>query len=377
MVTPEIISYIQSQLAAGFTRESLTSSLAGQGWTAQDIQSAFNAISAPISAPATPAIPVSQSVAAQSAVVAKGGLFVGKIILWIFALAVVSAVGVGVYFVYGFVFNHNAIAEPFCKVMAYQVFENGNNSVEQKQHDYGLCFCEVNFMLSGAEGHYSPIQIVQGVFNLAFNDWYTNGSATSQYGSCNPNATNVSQTLGSALVPNLYESGQSSTAIPSDNTSASSSGDNAPVGSSTSASSSISAADVSGLKVSKMAMMATPNTGATASLCYSAAETCSPVSSSQNGYGLLNNQGALEYCQNLNEDGHTDWRLPTVNELLGIYNENGSNGDIYSYANYWSSTLAGPDSSEIEHYTVDFSNGLHAITGDQDPSGTGVVCVRP
>jgi len=35
----------------------------------------------------------------------------------------------------------------------------------------------------------------------------------------------------------------------------------------------------------------------------------------------LNWQQAIEFCRNLPFAGHTDWRLPTIDELQGFYPE--------------------------------------------------------
>ncbi|MEA3419856.1 MAG: DUF1566 domain-containing protein [Campylobacterota bacterium] len=51
--------------------------------------------------------------------------------------------------------------------------------------------------------------------------------------------------------------------------------------------------------------------------------------------GSLNH--ANKYCRSLNYAGYSDWRLPTVNELINLHNKN----DILQYsiaADFWSST---------------------------------------
>jgi hypothetical protein len=49
MITPELVSYIKSQLALGIDRQALTASLLGQGWSVADIQEAFNSLNSNIS----------------------------------------------------------------------------------------------------------------------------------------------------------------------------------------------------------------------------------------------------------------------------------------------------------------------------------------
>jgi hypothetical protein len=100
MITPELISYIKSQLSAGVARDSISSALSNQGWQAQDIQEAFNSISAPITA--------------QSVIATKKGWTIGKIFLLIFTVGVIGAViagALGVYYVYS---NLSHLPEKIC-----------------------------------------------------------------------------------------------------------------------------------------------------------------------------------------------------------------------------------------------------------------------
>jgi len=52
--------------------------------------------------------------------------------------------------------------------------------------------------------------------------------------------------------------------------------------------------------------------------------------------------GAMKYCKNLKEDGHTDWRLPTIQELYTLINfdkyEPASDLKWLLPNGYWSST---------------------------------------
>jgi hypothetical protein len=55
-------------------------------------------------------------------------------------------------------------------------------------------------------------------------------------------------------------------------------------------------------------------------------------------------QSAIDYCENLNLDGKSDWRLPNLNELTSLVDDTRFNPSINSsfqntYSNgYWSST---------------------------------------
>ncbi len=71
---------------------------------------------------------------------------------------------------------------------------------------------------------------------------------------------------------------------------------------------------------------------------------------------VLNWPDADAYCNNLTLYGYTDWRLPTKEELLQMYNDRNNIGDFGPFE-YWSGTQ---DSNyNLQYYwTVDFANGF-------------------
>ena len=111
-------------------------------------------------------------------------------------------------------------------------------------------------------------------------------------------------------------------------------------------------------------------------------------------------QDAVNYCNNLNEEGKTDWRLPSQRELMMIWllggNSNVTSGDkndtgvgsasnpvttpyiyqqsgftAFSADGYWSATAAGLSSS---FWSVDFSSGY--TDNDTRTTSHSVRCVR-
>lgn len=76
---------------------------------------------------------------------------------------------------------------------------------------------------------------------------------------------------------------------------------------------------------------------------------------------ILSWLAADTYCNNLTLYGYTDWRMPTKDELMQMYNDRNSIGDFnttYSGSGYWSSTpcVVGDD-DESGRYKVKFYDG--------------------
>ena len=70
--------------------------------------------------------------------------------------------------------------------------------------------------------------------------------------------------------------------------------------------------------------------------------------------GRLNWNDARDMCANSNLAGFTDWRLPTKDELILIYNNRTLIGNFETGYSYWSSTQVG---TANYYYCVDFYNG--------------------
>jgi hypothetical protein len=88
-------------------------------------------------------------------------------------------------------------------------------------------------------------------------------------------------------------------------------------------------------------------------------------------------QGAMDYCQNLNLAGHSDWRLPNLEELKTIVDKNNDPAIKSEFKNttsysYWSSTPGAGGSYGA--WVVYFSGG--GEDSDNEYNYNTVRCVR-
>jgi serine/threonine-protein kinase len=101
----------------------------------------------------------------------------------------------------------------------------------------------------------------------------------------------------------------------------------------------------------------------------------------------LNWRGAISYCRNLKLGGYSDWRLPAINELRGIYNPAVDieglwegvaqatwhvKGNLQLSGRDWSTSPANPPGAV---WTFDFS-GVGGVPGDTGWVGGHALCVR-
>lgn len=88
---------------------------------------------------------------------------------------------------------------------------------------------------------------------------------------------------------------------------------------------------------------------------------------------------AIDYCENLTLDTHSDWRLPNIKELTSIVDDTKSHPSIDNtvfqnppFNNYWSSTTTAGNSSSM--WYVNFNYGHQ--NGNDKTAFYNVRCVR-
>lgn len=77
--------------------------------------------------------------------------------------------------------------------------------------------------------------------------------------------------------------------------------------------------------------------------------------------GPMNWRRAMTFASGLSLGGHSDWRLPTMNELMGLYNSPCKNVmEVHNFC-YWSSSRNEGNSSK--GWSVDFYGGYEKSYG--------------
>lgn len=88
--------------------------------------------------------------------------------------------------------------------------------------------------------------------------------------------------------------------------------------------------------------------------------------------GTANNwQDADSYCQNLTLANHSDWRLPTLEELWSIKNYMETESDLFRESHFWSSTKL----KENVYWYINFKINYKGYVSDSR-AGYGVRCLR-
>jgi hypothetical protein len=94
----------------------------------------------------------------------------------------------------------------------------------------------------------------------------------------------------------------------------------------------------------------------------------------------VNWQQATDYCRKLQLAGHSNWRLPTIDELQGIYDANVDVGGWHVKGKLqlsgwdWSSSQ---DEASEEAWVFFFTRGMRGSAPLRVFSGERALCVRP
>ena len=101
---------------------------------------------------------------------------------------------------------------------------------------------------------------------------------------------------------------------------------------------------------------------------------------------IMNWTNAINYCESLTLGGHSDWRLPNINELNSIIDDTKSSPSVDTdvFRNvvtkyYWSSTTMMYDSQyedPIYAWYIDFDNGVYGAYDKSYGNGHYLRCVR-
>ena len=98
-----------------------------------------------------------------------------------------------------------------------------------------------------------------------------------------------------------------------------------------------------------------------------------------NGVGVSASQAA-SYCRNLTLAGYTDWTLPTIDELHGVFGGTADagghhiQGPIKLTGWQWSRS---PGQEPGEQWALDFGDGARASVVTGDSGLNRALCVRP
>jgi hypothetical protein len=126
---------------------------------------------------------------------------------------------------------------------------------------------------------------------------------------------------------------------------------------------------------------ATPQPVANSNLVWTDPATGLMWTKKDNGYDL-DLPKATNYCRNLQLDNHSDWRLPTIDELQGIYDPNANVNSYYRVKGnlqlsgwQWSSSQVSTSGRE-QAWTFDFVGGKRYLSGTAGNYEDRALCVR-
>jgi len=154
MLNNEIVNYIKSELVKGEGKQQITDSLIKAGWQNNDVQEAFNSLSAPAS-------PIATSPQSTSEIVTEKNYPITK--LWIFKAPIIIIVISIVALLFGYYFPYLLIALPIYLIANPLIRANFHYSTEEK-------FFDVRQGVFSKKQRHLPYGVIQNV--LVKQDWF-------------------------------------------------------------------------------------------------------------------------------------------------------------------------------------------------------------
>ncbi len=90
----------------------------------------------------------------------------------------------------------------------------------------------------------------------------------------------------------------------------------------------------------------------------------------------MNFGAAIAHCRNLNEGGHTDWRLPTLEEIIKLASDGSVNVPGGFSSNFLWSISTNPYYSSGYYYMINLSNGSTGTNSTSTSNLRSVRCIR-
>lgn len=154
MANNEIINYIKTELAKGESKETIASSLSQAGWQNNDVQEAFNSLSAPVSQTPTSPQHTAEIVTEKNYPITK---------LWIFKAPIIIIVISIVALLFGYYFPYLVIVLPISLIANLLIRANFHYSTEDK-------FFVVKQGVFSKKQRNLPYGVIQNV--LVKQDWF-------------------------------------------------------------------------------------------------------------------------------------------------------------------------------------------------------------
>ena len=91
--------------------------------------------------------------------------------------------------------------------------------------------------------------------------------------------------------------------------------------------------------------------------------------------GTMNIHEGFSYCRNLDEDGYTDWYLPSIEEILEI--QSGLYGDTgIEEINNYISTRSTERYASTSYIYIKYNPGDSDLSYTNSSSGNSILCIQ-